>query len=286
MTMQAFKRYAQAAVDKKLDLVGVHVTNSFLDEAINVKPYITMVDTVDVHNNSATEVVVSFDPEYEQYSGLDNLVSALERPGVLVKHTPGDIAPKPAVDDAAIEALKELNGDFNNYDIGFIFPNDTKVEHQVFTIHHTKFYQVEITGKFGILDIPVTVACLYKKHTSDSRTFFSDLVSSKETPTYLTPGDLRKIADFTGQHLVGAHVSYVELKRYGTTFAIINSVGPIQFELDGSDSTKGNPMVRYKASFLEMKGKINHIRMYKTSYKAYVLEFVTSMGNLRITYSA
>lgn len=184
------------AEQKKKDLVGVSVESPYLEDSFVFRPKATLIPLI----TSNTQINVEAMPDTSQYKQLDNFVVNLLAGDAGLNMSDKDIqAPQPFEGTIEEENFNNLNPEQYIFEIGLIFETDkTKITYRESTINNIKFTHVKLKRTVGFTEDELVLNLLFKTHTSDSRTFFSDMIGQD-----LSKKNTNSILEFLSQGLTG-----------------------------------------------------------------------------------
>lgn len=263
-----------AEVDnKKKDLVGIKVQNDFIDDSLQEQPLLT-VRTVPMIEES--ELIFTFIPEGKQYGQLQNLVDLLVGTisGELIgQDKVGEPLPPESDEEADYQSLTPKRYEVK---IGVYFDMDSEVQVSHFTLNKVKYTQVSTTRMIGYVDQPFKVTLLFKENTSDSRTFFSDLVDTK-----LDKGTTKKVLNLLSNgNVTSTRVTMVKTQDMNNTFTmfplnnVISLVSPQATDSDSYMITSGDSTQLFK------EADVGSSMITKSMNKEYTFEIKVGKSTL------
>lgn len=263
MKMNSVVKLLAEVNNKQKDLVGIKVQNKFIDDAIQEQPNVTIASVPMLEDS---EMIITFMPEDKQYDQLNNLVSLLKETneGELIRKV--ELTKPEAPESDEEEAYMGLTPQRYEVKIGFFINMKEKVESKNFILEETKFTQVAITKELGFVAQPVKITFLFKEHTSDSRTFFSDLVdrdlgkrSTKNILNLLSDGNL------SSTRLTMVSVENTDVKT--SIFPLSNVISVVSPEASDSEFYL---VTSSDSTLLLDQNKIKSSSIIKTMNKEYI----------------
>lgn len=247
--------------NKKKDLVGVKVQNTFIDDSLQELPNLSIMSVPGIEDS---EMIVTFMPENKQVDQLQNLADLLKasNAGELVEKA--DLTPPESDDEEEYMALTPERYEMK---LGFFITMDEPVETSSITLEGTKFTSVSILKSIGFTKDLVQITLLFKEHTSDSRTFFSDLVDRD-----LGKRSTKKILNFLADgNSTGTRFTMVRLEAPDTTsdiYPISNAISMVSPEASDSDLYLVNGS---DSALVFDQGKVKQCKITKNMNKEYTM---------------
>ena len=275
MSMKTLINLLAEVDNKKKDLVGIKVQNDFIDDSLQEQPLLT-VRTVPMIEES--ELIFTFIPEGKQYGQLQNLVDLLV--GTISGELIGqDKVEEPLPPESDEEAdYQSLTPKRYEVKIGVYFDMDSEVQVSHFTLNKVKYTQVSTIRMIGYVDQPFKVTLLFKENTSDSRTFFSDLVDTK-----LDKGTTKKVLNLLSNgNVTSTRVTMVKTQDMNSTFTmfplnnVISLVSPQATDSGSYMITSGDSTQLFKES------DVGSSMITKSMNKEYTFEIKVGKSTLII----
>ena len=165
--MSSIKNTILKAQDKKLDLVGVNVISPHIDEAMIEDPVLS------VSLGDKTSFIVSFRPIGQQVEELAQFTKDLETSNF--GHNVGkEIKQEESLKDKIQIEVESYHYDPFRVSIDFDNPD---IDDSTFLLNGVTFKKVSLVESKNGLE--VTLKLLFKEHTSDSTSFYSDILGMK-----------------------------------------------------------------------------------------------------------
>lgn len=209
--MSDIKNTILKAQDKKLDLVGVNVLSPHIDEAMIEDPVLS------VSLGKQTSFVVNFRPIGQQVEELNQFSKDLEANGF------GGNKGRNIEEDPSLKGKLQIEIESYHYD-----PFQVSIDFDNPDIEDSSFMLNGVTFKKAILtesknDLEVTLMLLFKEHTSDSISFYSDILGTKLSKRAIK----RVLHEMCNGNLTGIPITailYEDKSHASTLYPITNTV--------------------------------------------------------------